>query len=71
MKITAKAKAEQEVKKLSHIMDRMESNQYVPYNCSYVCDRIWWLWKWRKISMEQMESLAKRITYLMDNGFCE
>jgi hypothetical protein len=36
-------------------------------NIDWAADRVVWCWKWRKISKEQMEELADRITAIFDN----
>lgn len=44
---------------------------YHPYptkDIYWVCDRIEWAWKWRKITKEQMEELADRAVAYMDGG---
>lgn len=33
----------------------------------WICDRVEWAWKWRKITQEQMEELANRSCEVMDN----
>lgn len=44
---------------------------YRPYhtkNIEWICNRIDWCWKWRKISKESMEDFAKRIIAVMENS---
>lgn len=33
---------------------------------SWICDRIDWCWKWKKITREEMEELADRICKVME-----
>lgn len=33
---------------------------------SWICDRIDWCWKWKKITREQMEELIDRICKVME-----
>jgi len=33
----------------------------------WICDRIDWCWKWRKINKEQMHELADRICKVMED----
>lgn len=35
---------------------------------SWICDRIDWCWKWRKITKDQMEELADRTTAILKEG---
>ena len=35
---------------------------------SWAADRVDWCWKWRKITKEQMEELADRITTIFKGG---
>lgn len=35
----------------------------------WICNRIDWCWKWRKITKEQMEELADRAIAIMEGGF--
>ncbi len=32
----------------------------------WICDRITWAWKWKKINKNQMEELAERITKILE-----
>lgn len=36
------------------------------YSTDWICNRIEWAWKWRKITKEQMEELADRICVVLD-----
>ena len=43
--------------------------EYKPYHdktIEWICDRIDWAWKWRKITREQMEELANRATNILE-----
>lgn len=42
---------------------------YHQYTVDWICDRIEWCWKWRKITEEQMQELVDRICYVME-GKC-
>lgn len=48
-------------------IDRYENFKYVPreLSISWCNDSICWLWKWRKISREEMESLCERMIAVM------
>lgn len=39
---------------------------YHPYNTEWICNRIDWCWKWRKITKIQMEELCDRITKVLE-----
>lgn len=48
-----------------------EYENYKPYhtrNLDWAADRIDWCWKWRKISKEQMEELADRVSTIYEQG---
>lgn len=47
--------------------------QFKPYHnksVEWICDRITWCWKWKKITEEQKNELADRITYILKNNLC-
>ena len=39
---------------------------YQTKTINWICNRIDWTWKWRKISKEQMEELVDRIMKVME-----
>ena len=39
---------------------------YHQYSIDWICDRISWCWKWRKITEEQMKELTNRIIIVME-----
>ena len=44
---------------------------YKPYHTKtidWICNRIDWAWKWRKINKEEMIELAERVTKLFEEG---
>lgn len=43
-------------------LSRLEQFKYPLHSIDWCADRIDWCWKWRKITREQMESLAERVT---------
>ena len=49
-------------------IEKYENFKYVPSNLgfSWCCDTITWLWKWKKISEEEMESLCDRMVVIMN-----
>lgn len=34
----------------------------------WICNRIDWCWKWKKISQEEMEELTNRICLILEGG---
>ena len=48
-----------------------EYENHKPYHTrdiDWVCNRISWCWKWKKITKEQMEELADRATAILDEN---
>ena len=43
-----------------------EYNPYKDKTISWICDRIDWTWRWRKISKEQMGELVDRVVKVME-----
>ena len=43
-------------------LSRLEQFKYPLHSIDWCANRIDWCWKWRKITREQMESLAERVT---------
>lgn len=44
---------------------------YKPYHTKtidWICNRIDWAWKWRKITKEQMEELTNRAVNYLEGG---
>lgn len=39
---------------------------YHPRKIEWICNRIDWCWKWRKISKEQMEELCDRVIRVIE-----
>lgn len=39
---------------------------YHPYSTDWICNRIDWCYKWRKITQEQMEELSNRVMAVLD-----
>jgi len=39
---------------------------YHPRSIEWICNRINWCWKWKKISQEEMENFADRIVKVME-----
>ena len=45
--------------------------EFKPYhsrNIEWITDRIYWCWKWKKITREQMEELAMRATNILEGN---
>lgn len=49
-------------------IERYENFKYVPRELSidWCCDSIAWLWKWRKITAEEKDSLCERMISIMN-----
>ena len=49
-------------------IERYENFKYVPntLSISWCCDSIDWLWKWRKITKQEMESLCDRMILIIE-----
>lgn len=44
---------------------------FKPYhtkNIDYICNKISWCWKWKKITKEEMEELADRATAIFEEN---
>jgi hypothetical protein len=55
-------------KEIDNVLQTYEN--YKPYHTKdidWVCNRIDWCWKWRKITKEQMEELANRAVEILKN----
>ncbi len=48
-------------KEIDKTLTAIENYKYAPHSIDWCADRIDWCWKWRKITREQMESLAERV----------
>ena len=54
------------VERLEDILSRIEDGRNAPLDLSWCASTVGWLWKWRKISREQMEDFTTRITTQFD-----
>ena len=54
---------------ISFAIQRYEEGKYCTHSVGWITDRISWCYAWKKISKEQMESLADRIIAVMKDGF--
>lgn len=50
------------------LMSLENYDAYPTKDIYWVCDRIDWAWKWRKITREQMEELADRAVAYMERS---
>ena len=50
-----------------NILQHEEFKPYKEHDVYWICDKIEWCWKWRKISEEQMHELADRICKVMED----
>ena len=51
---------------LINTIERYENCQYVDLSIRWCCDSIAWLWKWRKITAEEKDSLCDRMIAIME-----
>ena len=49
-------------------LDRLEKGKYTICSIDWCADCTDWLWKWRKISNEQMENCADRVIKLYEES---
>lgn len=54
------------IAQLRETLDRMESGKYTGIKISKVTDQIAWLWKWRKISREEMIELTEQAIRILE-----
>lgn len=45
-----------------------EFKPYHPRKIEWITNRIYWCWKWKKITREQMEELAMRATNILEDN---
>ena len=45
-----------------------EYNPWHTKSIDWICNRIDWCWKWKKITKEQMEELADRVVNYLERG---
>jgi hypothetical protein len=50
------------VERLEDTLSRIEDGRPSQLDLSWCASTVGWLWKWRKISKEQMETFTSRIT---------
>lgn len=54
---------------INDVVTRYEEHRpYFVKNIDWAANRVDWAWKWRKITREQMEELADRITKIFDEN---
>ena len=49
-------------------LDRMTAGKYSPYNISYLTDKISWMWKWRKITEEEKNSMVEQAINIIQSS---
>lgn len=53
-------------------LDKLERGQYTgSLDIHWVADSITWLWKWKKITREEMEALCDRVIAYCNGGYYE
>ena len=56
-----------EVKRLYAEIERLENGKYTNLSIDAIISKIDWLWKWRKIDRETMETLSDRVVHYLDS----
>lgn len=51
--------------RVQQLLDRMCMGKYTGFTIGQITDRIAWLWKWRKISYEQMTKMTAQARYIL------
>lgn len=64
---TNKANTNKRYNLLVETIERLERGQYTGLDVFWCCDSIDWLWKWRKITEEEMHSLCDRVIAIMED----
>lgn len=49
-------------------LDRMTEGKYSPYSICDLTDKIFWMWKWRKITEEEKNSMVEQAISIMQSG---
>lgn len=49
-------------------LDRMTTGKYSPYSICDLTDKISWMWKWRKITEEEKNSMVEQAINIMQSG---
>lgn len=51
---------------LIRTLDRLEKSMYTEVDIHWCCDTIGWLWKWKKITEEEMNVLCDRVIAILN-----
>ena len=63
-----KSNTNKRYKLLIDTIEKMEQGRYTGgLDYGWCCDSLVWLWKWRKITKEEMESLCNRMITIMES----
>lgn len=57
---------ERKVRRIYKSLDAIERGLYAEFSIDYICSQIDWLWKFRYITEEEMESLVNRAIEIMN-----
>ena len=52
---------------IDNALKRYEECRYPTHEVSWITDRIWWCWKFRKITRDQMIDLTDRATSILSH----
>ena len=50
-------------------LDRMSAGKYSAFTIGQLCDKITWLWKWRKITKDEMEMMCLQAINIIGEGY--
>lgn len=53
-------------KLLVRTLNELEKGMYTDVDIHWCCDTIGWLWKWKKITREEMNVLCERATAILE-----
>jgi hypothetical protein len=55
------------VKQIDRVLKQYEEHRaYKVHSIDWICDRISWCWKWRKISEWDKDDFCERIIFIME-----
>ena len=51
--------------RVQKILDRMERGQYTGFTIEHIVDKITWLWKWRKITHDELTKMTSQVMRIL------
>lgn len=55
------------IKQLKNVLDDMENGKYTSFPIWRATDQIAWLWKWKKITHEEMVKMTDQAIRILEN----